>query len=426
MQRILIAMKGKGQKTFFRRVGSILERYGITAHRYDQALSQLIQTLARYDCRGTFPITAAVLQRHARQIRQHQEQGTEFAVHGYYHVDHSELDLGKQREFLARSKRITGKHGIRITGFRCPYLRWNQDTLTALQEEGYLYDSSQGLAWPVPAEIETAAYRHVLSFYRAKSASEQPSLPSLENGLVRIPYSLPDDEALVERLALHSAEQKIELWLDILRRTYELGELFTIGLHPERFFPCREPLEATLREARSLSPVVWVARLDEIARWWRARFDAKIEIEQASQAIHISVSGPPGITALARGVEVDVPAEDWIFGYRRLSASTFAVSCSGRPFIGVSPASPSGLAGFLKQLGYIVEISSEDRGYSHYFDWQIFEDGQQRLLLEQIERSDKPLVRLAAWPDGARSALAVSGDIDALTLVDYGLRMFEK
>jgi hypothetical protein len=48
------------------------------------------------------------------------------------------------------------------------------------------------------------------------------------------------------------------------------------------------------------------------------------------------------------------------------------------------------------------------------------------LLLAQIEETDSPLVRLGRWPDGAQSALAVTGDIDALTLWDYGLRMIGK
>jgi hypothetical protein len=39
-----------------------------------------------------------------------------------------------------------------------------------------------------------------------------------------------------------------------------------------------------------------------------------------------------------------------------------------------------------------------------------------------IEESKRPLVRLGTWPDGARSALAVTGDIDALTIWDFAAR----
>jgi hypothetical protein len=41
-----------------------------------------------------------------------------------------------------------------------------------------------------------------------------------------------------------------------------------------------------------------------------------------------------------------------------------------------------------------------------------------------IEASPGPLVRYAPWPNGARSALCVSGDLDALSLLDYASRLW--
>src|SRR5439155_1296640 len=46
-------------------------------------------------------------------------------------------------------------------------------------------------------------------------------------------------------------------------------------------------------------------------------------------------------------------------------------------------------------------------------------------LLEAIDASGGPLVRLGRWPAGARSALAATGDIDAITLLDFALRSWE-
>jgi len=42
-----------------------------------------------------------------------------------------------------------------------------------------------------------------------------------------------------------------------------------------------------------------------------------------------------------------------------------------------------------------------------------------------IEKAPGPLVRVWRWPDGARSALAATGDIDALTLRDFVVRSWE-
>jgi len=46
-------------------------------------------------------------------------------------------------------------------------------------------------------------------------------------------------------------------------------------------------------------------------------------------------------------------------------------------------------------------------------------------VLDAIESGTGPLVRVWRWPDGARSALAVTGDIDALTLRDFVVRSWE-
>jgi hypothetical protein len=44
-------------------------------------------------------------------------------------------------------------------------------------------------------------------------------------------------------------------------------------------------------------------------------------------------------------------------------------------------------------------------------------------LLDYIEESGSPLVRYCQWPDSAKSALCVSGDLDALTILDYASRL---
>jgi hypothetical protein len=44
-------------------------------------------------------------------------------------------------------------------------------------------------------------------------------------------------------------------------------------------------------------------------------------------------------------------------------------------------------------------------------------------LIEVIESSPSPLVRYGRWPYGSKSALCISGDLDALTLFDYASRL---
>ncbi len=425
MNPISAAIEGKGPLNFLRRGLSIASRYGMTPDKMERSLAQFVATLRRFGCSATFPLTSVALQRSPHVISKYQAGDIEFAVHGYRHLDYSQLSQSKQRAHLTLARRIFAGAGIQPQGFRGPYLRWNLDTLVALQQQGFAYDSSQGLAWDVLDGRETSAYLHVLNFYGARSAHDYPSLPDLEKSLVRIPYSLPDDEALVERLDLKTPAKMSALWLAILHHTYELGELFTLGLHPERIGLCLEPLTAVLAGTRRLTPAVWIARLDEIATWWRARAEAVVEITDAADSgLHLTVRGPCGTTVLVRAVEVDAPTTYWANGYRQVETTTFTTRAPARPFIGLSPGTSPRLASFLRQQGYIVEVSEERRLYPCYFDQAEFVAEHKRPLLAQIEGIDCPLVRLGRWPNGARSALAVTGDIDALTLWDYGLRLF--
>jgi hypothetical protein len=169
---------------------------------------------------------------------------------------------------------------------------------------------------------------------------------------------------------------------------------------------------------------VWIARLDEIAAWWRKRTEATIRVSDVSEdQLGLAVTGPRGITVLARAVQVDAPITAWADGYQQVEATTFMIRCPVRPLIGLSPASSPRLADFMQQQGYLIEISPARHRYSYYFDEADFTSEKERPLLDHIEQTNHPLVRLGRWPNGARSALAITGDIDALTLWDYGARL---
>lgn len=424
MNPVSVALKGKGLFNFLRRGVSVARHYGVSSNKMGRALAQFVGILRQFGCSATFPIPSVVLERNPHIVRMYQAQGIEFAVHGYRHVDHSQLSQAEQLAHLELAKQAFARAGIRAQGFRSPYLRWNIGTLTSLRRQGFGYDSSQGLCWDVLDGYGTPAYRQALDFYSALSAGDYPSLPSLEENLVRLPYSLPDDEALADRLRLDTPAKMSALWLAILRRTHELGELFTLGLHPERIAICQKPLTDVLDESRRLQPAVWIARLDEIAGWWRARAEAVVKAaDTVDGKVHLTVLGPEGITVLVRNVKVDAPIAPRADGYWQVEATAFTVEASPRPFIGLSPVTSPQLASFLRQQGYVVEIGGENHHYSYYFDQAEFTADHKRPLLAEIEGGDRPLVRLGRWPDGARSALAVTGDIDALTLWDYGFRL---
>jgi peptidoglycan/xylan/chitin deacetylase (PgdA/CDA1 family) len=424
---IEVALRGKGPFKLVQRLISIVQNYGLTPRKMDQALNLLADTLEQFECSATFPIVAVALARHPQVIQKYQSQGLEFAIHGYRHIDYNQLSEQDQTAHLASANRLFNAAAIQTRGFRGPYLHANADTLATLQRQDLAYDSSPSLTWDVLNGNETTAYQHVVRFYGARPTNEYPSLPYLEQGLVRIPYSLPDDEALANRLDLKTTAQMNAIWLAVLRRSYELGELFTLGLHPERAFICHEPLTAVLQEARRLQPAVWIARLDEITTWWQTLAATQIILQtDPNGQFQIVVNGPPGVTVLGRDVNLNAPSRPWRNGYSEIQATNFTGQADVYPWIGVAPQASPALTDFLRQQGYIIEISEDAHQYTHYFNQTTFLPEAQRPLLAEIEEMARPLVRLARWPNGAASALAITGDIDCLTALDYIIRFFEK
>jgi peptidoglycan/xylan/chitin deacetylase (PgdA/CDA1 family) len=422
---IAVAVKGKGYSALFKRARAISGRYGLTPAKMDHALKLFINVLQDYDCGASFPVTASALARHGPVVEKYQAHNVEFSIHGLFHTDYSELSASEQSRHIKQARQIFHREKIQPIGFRCPYLRWNDDTLTAVARNDLSYDSSQALHWNVVGEYASEEYEHVLSFYGAQSADDYPALPKTIGRVVEIPYCIPDDEALIERLRLSDTQAMSDVWLAILRQSYELGELFTLGLHPERIGRLQQPLAKVLAKARSLSPKVWVARLDEIADWWRARSQTTFEAVAVEEdgVFHMRIDGPPGTTILARNVEVKAPAERWQAGFHRVAGTSFHFRASKRPCIGLSPDSDPALFDFLEQQGYWVEINSKDQKYSIYLNQARFSPEDERPMLRRLAHSEAPLIRLGRWPDGAQSALCITGDIDALTLWDYGLRL---
>jgi peptidoglycan/xylan/chitin deacetylase (PgdA/CDA1 family) len=429
---IAFAARAKGPFALLRRARIITKRYGLTPRKMDQALYLFTQILRRFDCGASFPVTTVALKRNSDTIVKYLDQNIEFAVHGYTHIDYSQLSSEEQLAHLRRAREIFARMGITTTGFRSPYLRREPHLNAAIEAAGFSYVSNQPVIWDVLDTdsldpLACDSYQRAIDFYAPWHANERPSLPQLYNQLTEIPVSLPDDEILLDRLGGETSDLVEKSWRRILSLTYQRGELFTIQLHPERIARCAEGLSAVLAEARTLTPSVWIARLDEIAAWWQTRAGATVEITALdNENSHLVIAGPSGTTVLARAVKVDAPTAPWADGYQQVDATTFTIRAPQRPFISLSPGASPKLIDFLRQQGYIVEISTEGHLYSYHFDQSDFTPELERPLMAQIEGTDRPLVRLGRWPNGARSALAVTGDIVALTLWDYGLRCLRR
>jgi hypothetical protein len=422
MNPVAVATKGKGAVNAARRVGAIGAHYGLGPRRMEDRLRSVLKIVEPFGGVATLPITAAAVQRHPRVAARVADLGIEFAVHGLYHVDHIGLDPVVQDRQVAEARELFASAGLPAVGFRAPYLRWNEDTLHALLENGFRYDSSQSMHWPIAPEMETDAYRRVLEFYGSLSAAEHPVLPRTEHGLIRIPCCLPDDESVVDRLAVPNPEAIADLWADVWRRTHERGELFTMQVHPERIGPCGPGISRVLEAAAADPGGVWLASLGEIADWWIARPTGTVDVERVDEGRHrVGWSGPNGATMLVRG-ETDPGGERWAGASRRVLAPTFEVRSDRRPCIGVHPSSDAALTTFLRDQGYVVETAGDPATHTIHLHRERFAREDELALLDRIETDPAPLIRFGRWPNGARSALAITGDVDALTIWDYVAR----
>lgn len=276
MSPLRVGLPSKRGVMLLRRIGTIAGRYGMTAGLFVDRLDRFAETLASYQSPATFPVTAVMLSRDPAPFRRLHRQGIEIAIHGNTHVDLTRLTPAEQAEAMQQAVKRFRLAGLPCAGFRAPYLRYNPATLAAAARAGLLYDSSQAILWDVVDETSLddtgrRAWSEVVAFYAPHRATATPSLPTLVDGLVEIPVSLPDDEMLIERLGWRDVNRVAAVWLEILHQSHQRGELFVLQLHPERFDHCREALIQVLTAARAKGSAVWIASLHEIAHWWRHR-----------------------------------------------------------------------------------------------------------------------------------------------------------
>jgi hypothetical protein len=424
-------MESRGPINAMQRLPRIVGRFGISANKIEAALDQFVSITEKYSCTPTLTVTAVVLGRHPGFFRQFQHRA-ELAVHGYVHTDYSLLTEQAQMEHMERALSIFHSAHVYPVGFRCPYFRWNADSVKVAAKAGLKYGSNGVISWDVVPSHTVGnqawqAYQKGLRLYNAHDWSQRLNLPKVfENILLDIPASLPDDEAIVDRLQLAHTESADEIWPAMLDLIHERGELFTLSLHNERVPICAGGLEAVLDKARSRTPAVWIAPLREVADWWTKRADWRLEVRRIGEN-DFELNYPDeeaDLTLIARGIDSPAPSAKWFGDYQRIANGTRCLRSSKPPLLEVDEDSSPELARFLVAEGFAI-TREQGAGSLRIAGYEDFSEDDQRSVLDFIENSDAPLVRIWRWPNGARSALSITGDIDSMTLIDFFRRPFE-
>jgi peptidoglycan/xylan/chitin deacetylase (PgdA/CDA1 family) len=441
MNLVSFSIRTKGARNFTRRLGTVFTRFGVSETPTRNALHSIIDSLRQYGGAPTFFIPAVVLDRYPALISGIAHDVAEIGIHGYVHNDYRTLSKGEQYKQTKRAISVFQKNGIPYQGFRNPYLGWTEESLDVCASLGFNYDSNVAVLHDIVglntfSPFQRSSYAKSLKLCQAVPCTVYALRPQFEAKLLRIPISIPDDEMLFDRLRIADPQEIGGIWSKVMQRVYECGGLYTLNLHPERGVLCKQALDRLLSYARSRPLPVWLARVGDIAKWWKERSAFRLNITSlGSDHWQIEAVRTPRATLLARYLTVeDQPVTPWYGNDVYVQSHCFTVKATCCPCIGVSPQTPQQVLDFLYEQGYPVVCCSQEEAHSYamYLDepeglGTTREKQAQRrsALVQQIEALDRPFLYFGCWPTGSRAALAISGDIDAVTVQDFFLRIVE-
>jgi peptidoglycan/xylan/chitin deacetylase (PgdA/CDA1 family) len=411
------------------RAAALLDRYGITPTKAIGRVMSNVAVLDQHGCAPTFPTPGRVVERNPVFFHRLQEAGAEIAVHAYDHVDLSAYPPEQARQQLVRAAETFDRHGLHRHGFRCPYLGCTDSLLDSLPEGLFSYSSNQAIQWDIsPPERDGGGDLAMLEVlqrvYKPLSAQQVVCVPWSRPNLVEIPVTLPDDLTLHDGLQI-GPQGLAQAWRQILQHTHQRGECFVLMYHPELAARCLEAFKTILSEAASRRPRVWIARLSDIGLWWREKASFSIEASATEAGLPLSFMCSDRATILVRGLTVDGSGPPWDGKYRHLRAHTLEIPDETRPFLGLPANTPADTVTFLREQGYILDLSENAPRCATYLDASVLEQTTSQVeLVSLIEDTTGPMIRYWRWPDGAKSCLSITGDLDALTLVDYTARLF--
>ncbi|SRR6266496_547739 len=441
MNLISFSIKTKGIHNFTRRLWTVFTRFGLSEARTRKAVLTVVETLRRYNTAPTFFIPAAVLRRHPALMAEISRCGAEVGIHGYVHNDFRLLNEADQYKQTEQAISIFQRSNIPFQGFRNPYLGWTEESLEVFRALQFTYESNEAILHDVIdldllPPILRAGYEKSLLLFQALPCNVYTLRPHFEDSLVRIPISIPDDEMLFDRLHITNPEEIGRIWSRILGRVYELGGVYTLNLHPERAIPCKPALDMLLTYAQSQPLPVWPARLRDIAQWRKERNLFRLQITaEAPSRWRVEAACSSQATILARYLTVeDQPLRPWYGADMCVPSHSFVVSTERCPCIGLSPRTPQHVFDFLLEQGYPAMVCSEDEAEKYAIFLDMPEGlGISRLeklrhrseLVQRIEELEAPFLHFGNWPEGRRMAIAITGDIDSVTVQDFFLRIIE-
>jgi peptidoglycan/xylan/chitin deacetylase (PgdA/CDA1 family) len=109
-----------------------------------EGVPRILRMLDKYQLPATFFIPGATCDHHTGPTRDIVAAGYEVGHHGYYHEAPSQLDEQQERQMIERGlDAVERVAGVKPRGYRSPSWELSEQTLSLLNEYGFVYDASQ-------------------------------------------------------------------------------------------------------------------------------------------------------------------------------------------------------------------------------------------------------------------------------------------
>jgi hypothetical protein len=411
------------------RAKNLLTRYELSPSKAMRRIDSCINVLMDNGCAPTFFTPGIVLKRFPQFFGRLQEAGAEIAVHGYQHVDFSAYPINFGYKQLVRAVEAYNRNGIDVHGVRFPYLGYTDEILDTIPKGLFQYSSNKAIYWNYLQDIDDDYVNIVRDtlrkLYQGAPSTDAISVPYTRPNMLEIPVCLPDDMELIDGLNF-SADDVTNVWSHILDCTHQRGELFSVIFHPELATLCEKPLNDVLRYAKLKRPYIWITRLCDISDWWTEKAGFRVEITPSVTGLHLNFVCSSRATILVKGFDLRESGTAWDGSYQRLQAKILEMPASPRPFLGLSAKVSQKVISFLREQGYILDTTETAPSCGVYLDEAILAGLNSEIaLINYIEACSSPLVRYWRWPNGTKSVLSITGDLDALSLFDYLSRLYK-
>ncbi|HYC52246.1 MAG TPA: polysaccharide deacetylase family protein [Gemmatimonadaceae bacterium] len=193
--------------------------------------------------------TGQVAERFPHRVADIITRGHELASHGHSHQPFDTLDAATARRDITLSTATLRSFGAPVTSFRAPNLRFPDQYLPLLEEQGFLVDSSQ------------AKYKR--AYYTSRAVTSMTRVPaSMTSSVLRLPAWIRDP------------------WL------LALASPVVLFVHPWEFVDLRR---AQLRlDCRFRTGDAALHALDDVIRLFRNRDAAFVRMTELRQKVHRS------------------------------------------------------------------------------------------------------------------------------------------